>query len=329
MIFTEIVWNIIISPLELFFETVFTLAFKTTHSAGIAILLLSLVVSTLVLPLYMRAEKIETEEREKEKELSSWVKHIKKHFKGDERYMILDAYYRENNYSPLYQLRSSISILLQIPFFIAAYDFLGMRARYALYHLSFLCFSDLSLPDGAFPLGSISINVLPVLMTMINVVATCIYTKGQPAKTVIRSLILPMLFLFLLYDSPSALLIYWTMNNLYSLVKTIVIKNMKKNKEQQKKVSCRKSRINSYLEQDPKASLFVLPMVFMSVLTGLLIPLAYLSASPEEFIDITTAVNPLSYLISSFFVSLGFFVFWPCIFYYLAGRKTGMSFPSS
>ena len=55
-------WKIAIAPLELVFEVIFTLAFKLTHSEGIAILILSLVVSTLVLPLYKRAEKLEDEE---------------------------------------------------------------------------------------------------------------------------------------------------------------------------------------------------------------------------------------------------------------------------
>lgn len=63
-------WKIAIAPLELVFEVIFTLAFKLTHSEGIAVLILSLVVSTLVLPLYKRAEKLEDEERAKEKELS-------------------------------------------------------------------------------------------------------------------------------------------------------------------------------------------------------------------------------------------------------------------
>ena len=128
MIILDILRNIFLAPLELIFEVIFSLAFKVTQSEGLAILILSLVVSTLVLPLYKRAEKIETEQRAKEKELSYWTNHIKRHFDGDLKYMTLDAYYREKHYSPLYQLRSSLSILLQIPFFAAAYDLLGVRA---------------------------------------------------------------------------------------------------------------------------------------------------------------------------------------------------------
>jgi hypothetical protein len=66
MILLNALWNIIIAPLELVFEVIFVFAYKITNSELIAIILLSLVVSTLVLPLYMKAERIEMEEQKKE-----------------------------------------------------------------------------------------------------------------------------------------------------------------------------------------------------------------------------------------------------------------------
>ena len=65
MIILEILRNIFLAPLELIFEVIFTIAFNITHSEGLAIIILSLVVSTLVLPLYKRAEAIEQEQRAK------------------------------------------------------------------------------------------------------------------------------------------------------------------------------------------------------------------------------------------------------------------------
>lgn len=329
MVVLDILRNLILAPLELIFEVIFSFAFKLTNSEGLSIIILSIVVSTLVLPLYNRAEKIEAEQRAKEKELSQWVEHIKKHFKGDERYMMLDAYYRENHYSPLSQLRSTISILLQIPFFLTAYDLLGVRAADRLSGSSFLVFYDLGVPDGILSVGNITINLLPILMTLINVLTTYIYTKDQPTKTVLRSLALPLVFLVLLYNSPSALLLYWTMNNIYSLIKTIIIKNSVSDstikysgkKAKTKQTGLIAKGIDSVFETKGNTSLFILSAVFMSVLTGLLIPLAYLSASPEEFLDVMALQNPLHYLISSFFVAVGFFVAWPSVFYYLASKK--------
>ncbi len=329
MIVFEILRNIFLAPLELIFEIIFTLAFKMTGSEGLAIIILSLVVSTLVLPLYKRAEKIEAEQRAKEKELSHWADHIKRNFRGDLKYMTLDAYYREKHYSPLYQLRSSISILLQIPFFAAAYDLLGVRAIERFSGTGFGVLNDLGTPDGLFTAGTASINVLPILMTVINIIATFIYTKGLPKKTIIRSLALPLVFLILLYYSPSALLLYWTMNNAYSLIKTIIIKLTASGKHSNRGTAKAKpepagavaKKAESFFAQGTNTGLFILSAVFMSVLTGLLIPLAYLSTSPGEFVSIMNPQNPLRYLLSSFFVAVGFFILWPGVFYYLAGKK--------
>ena len=331
MIILEILRNIFLAPLELIFEVIFSIAFKITQSEGLSIIILSLAVSTLVLPLYRRAEKIEAEQRAKEKELSHWVDHIKRNFKGDERYMLLDAYYRENNYNPIYQLKSSISILLQIPFFMAAFDLLGVRAVDSLYGASFLCFENLGSPDRLLVFGDVTINVLPFLMTLVNILTCIIYNRGVPFKTAVRSYILALAFLVLLYYSPSALLLYWTMNNVYSLIKTLILQSAgdrkkgtdtkKSAKTQAAPASGLPKWIASYSDRGTGTAVFLFSGIFMAVLTGLLIPLAFLSASPEEFISIVTLKNPLHYLISSFFVAAGFFVLWPGVFYYLANKK--------
>ncbi len=111
-------YTLIIGPLALLFEVVFSIAFRFVNNPGIAILFLSLVVNLLVLPLYRRADAMQAEERDKEEKLKFWIDHIKKTFKGDEQFMMLQTYYRQNDYKPLDALKGSVSLLLQIPFFI-------------------------------------------------------------------------------------------------------------------------------------------------------------------------------------------------------------------
>ncbi len=325
----DILRNLLLAPLELIFEVVFTIAFKITHSEGVALIVLSVVVSTLVLPIYMRAERLEQEQRLKEEKLSPVVEHIKKTFHGDEKHLMLATYYRQNHYNPLSQLKSSISILLQIPFFMAAYDLLGIRAsdRFAGTGGNMFAF-DLGAPDGLFTVGSIAINALPILMTLINLLSGYIYTKDLPFKKSFQTYLLTLVFFVALYNSPSVLVIYWTLNNVYSLIKTIILKSIgpKKRVPQKTKPSAVTNNkitvmLDSLFKTGSGAHVFVLAMVFMSVMTGLLIPLAYLSASPEEFINISDPQNPLHYLMSSFFISAGFFVIWPSVFYFLANPK--------
>ena len=124
MLFFQYLYALVIGPIELVFKIIFSIFNKYIPLTGVNILLLSLSFSLLVLPLYMRADKIQEEAREQEDKLGPTIKHIKKYFKGDERFMILQTFYRQNNYSPLGVLRSSVSLLLQVPFFLAAYRML-------------------------------------------------------------------------------------------------------------------------------------------------------------------------------------------------------------
>ncbi len=186
----------------------------------------SVCVNILALPLYNIAEAIQEKERQINKKMEPRVKRIKKGFRGDEQFMILSEYYRQNNYHPLYALRGSLSILIEIPFFIAAYNYLSSSE--ILKESSFWIFSNLGEADNMFSitLGSlvIPINILPLVMTAINFVSGYIYTKNATTRDKIQLYALGLVFLVLLYNSPSGLVIYWILNNLFSLVKTIVLK---------------------------------------------------------------------------------------------------------
>lgn len=211
-----------IEPLQILFEIVYTFSNEIIQNSGLTIIVLSLVMNFLVLPLYKRADAMQEEQREIEKKLEKGVGHIKKTFKGDERMMMLQTYYRQNNYKPVYALKSAASLLLQIPFFIAAYRFLSTLGSLSGASLGFI--TDLSKPDGLFTAFGLSINILPILMTSINLISSFIYSKDYPAKTKIQLFAMAAFFLVFLYNSPSGLVFYWTLNNLFSLVKTIILK---------------------------------------------------------------------------------------------------------
>jgi hypothetical protein len=116
-------------------------------------------------------------------------------------------------------MRSTFGLLIQIPFFIAAYSYLSHNE--ALKGASFLFISDLSRPDGLFSFGGVSFNLLPVIMTLINCAAALVYTKGFPAKEKAQLYGMALVFLVLLYNSPSGLVMYWLGNNCFSLIKNL------------------------------------------------------------------------------------------------------------
>jgi len=91
MSFGEIIYTLLIKPLQLFFEIIYMIANRVIDNPGMSIIVLSLAMNFLVLPLYKRADAMQEEERDTEQRLHKGVSHIKKTFKGDERMMILQT----------------------------------------------------------------------------------------------------------------------------------------------------------------------------------------------------------------------------------------------
>ena len=208
------IFNLTIQPIIYLIQLVFYFAYMFSWNCGLSIVAVSVVINLICFPLYHRADMAQLEEDNKQKSMQKWLDHIKKNFSGDEKLMITNAYYRECDYSPVKMIRSMLPLLLQIPFFIAAYRYLSSVQLFRGTH--FLFIRDLSLPDGLLAIGGIQINILPILMTMINIISALIYTRGKGKKDMIQPSILAMVFLVLLYSCPSGLVMYWTLNNTFS-----------------------------------------------------------------------------------------------------------------
>lgn len=348
--------NLLIGPLKLVFEIIYKFAYRFIGHPGLAIIVLSLAMNLLVLPLYRRADSMQEQARDIEAKLYKGIAHIKKTFSGDERMMMLQTYYRQNNYSPISALNGSVSLLLEIPFFMAAYQFLSNLE--ILEGISLGPIANLNQPDGLLVVGGIAVNLLPILMTLVNVISSAIYLKGFPLKTKVQLYAMAVFFLIFLYSSPSGLVFYWTLNNVFSLVKTIFykLKNPKKvgnvlasaggfaivifvlfffeSGTVKKKIAL---VLLSLLLQlpilapvlvpkihiqprtpSPNPKQFFLASLFLTLLVGLVIPSTYIAASPQEYVDPTYFYNPLWYIVSAVCLSGGAFLVWMRVFYWLA-----------
>jgi membrane protein insertase Oxa1/YidC/SpoIIIJ len=142
----EFLYTLIIFPIVKVIELVFLFVSRIFDNPAVSLFGVSAAVSVLTLPLYFRAEKWQHAEREIQKRLAPKIAKIKAVFKGDEQYMILSTYYRQNHYHPIYALRNSFGILIQIPFFIAAYSYLSHLE--VLQGAEFLFIRDLSKSDA-------------------------------------------------------------------------------------------------------------------------------------------------------------------------------------
>ena len=314
MSFLSILQTVFIGPLKLAFEVIFSVANSLVGHPGFAIVFLSLTMNILVLPLYKRADAMQEQARDTELRLAKGVAHIKKTFSGDERMMILQTYYRQNNYKPTDALHGSVSLLLEIPFFMAAYQFLS--GLYILDGVSFGPITDLGKPDGLLNIAGLQVNLLPILMTAVNVVSSAIYLKGFPLKTKIQLYAMAGFFLVFLYTSPSCLVFYWTLNNVFSLVKTLCYKLKGPWQRIKSELPAPKP-----LSAQPNRKVFLLACLLLTVLVGVLIPSAVISASTQEFVDIFFYHNPLNYLLASAALAAGTFLVWLRVFYWLASDR--------
>lgn len=361
MTILDMIYTILLGPLKLVFEIIYVIANRFIGHPGLAIVILSLIMNFLVLPLYRRSDAMQEEARNIEEKLSKGVDHIKKTFTGDEKMMILQTYYKQNDYKPTDALNGSVSLLLEVPFFMAAYQFLSHLET--IQGVSLGPIQDLGAPDALLNIGGLSINLLPILMTLVNVVSSAIYLKGFPLKTKIQLYGMAVFFLVFLYTSPSGLVFYWTLNNVFSLVKTIFykIKNPKKvlsvfasllgvlvlifgigfyeTTSFRRKLfviglgiilqmpmilGLLKNKITvktKEIEEKNDKKIFLLGAVFLTILLGALIPSTLIAASPQEFIDITYFYSPVWYIVSTMCLAGGTFLVWMGVFYWIASPK--------
>jgi len=177
------------------------------HNWGVAIILVATLAKVATHPLQaagmrsMRSmQKIQPEVERLRK------KHDKDPQKLNQAIMEL---YKENKVNPL---GGCLPMLIQMPFFLALYHVLGyaLDLRQAGF---FGWITDLSSPDLLFQLGPIPVRILPLLMFGSMVLQMKASPVGDKQQQMTMQLV-NFVFLFLFYNLPSGLVLYWTVINL-------------------------------------------------------------------------------------------------------------------
>lgn len=217
-LFNQIVLTIL-WPFEKLISFLFVTSWNLTGNYGISLIIVSFCITAGTAPLYLLADIWKNAEKNIQRRMRADLDSIKRYYSGSKRFYLTKTAYRIYGYKSWHALRTSFRLLIQIPFFFAAYKVLSGYTGYS--GVSFLCIKDLATSDKLL----FGINILPFLMTAINIVSSFYYTRTASIKENSQLLLMAGVFLVLLYDSPSALLVYWTMNNILSLVKTIIFRH--------------------------------------------------------------------------------------------------------
>ncbi len=197
---------------------------------GLAIILLSICVKILMWPLNRIADRFQREVNDTQARLEPGIAAIKREYKGEEQANRILALHKEHGVTPLYSLKSLFGVAVLIPVFIGAFDMLAENIHLA--GEPFLWIGDLAHPDAVaalpftLPFFGGQLNLLPFLMAGFSIATS--YMHWPPAmsedmkKRQFRNLLLMAIAFFVLfYTFPAGMVLYWTVNNLISVIKDV------------------------------------------------------------------------------------------------------------
>jgi len=197
---------------------------------GLAVMVLSVLVGILMRPLSKIADRLQDQVHQIDARLAPTLASIKKNYKGAEQSEKILAMYKEEKVHPLYSLKSLAGVFVVIPVFIGAFDMLAENIH--LSGESFLWIADLSNPDAflqlpfQLPFFGGYLNLLPFIMTGFSYVASKLHHHPamgveQQRKHSRNLVVMALGFLVLFYTFPAGMVLYWTTNNLISVIKAL------------------------------------------------------------------------------------------------------------
>ena len=187
---------------------------------GWVIIIISILSKLIFYPLTARGTRAMKKMQESQARLKPKLDAIKKKWEKDPQRLNQEtmALYKEEGVNPMAGMAGCLPMLIQMPIFLALYQVLYNMVDLRMAPWIFWI-DDLSQPDALFtlpfsiPLMGSYINLLPLIMA----VATWYQSKTTPqsgagGQMAAMTTLMPIMMLFFLYNMPSGLVIYWTIN---------------------------------------------------------------------------------------------------------------------
>jgi len=188
---------------------------------GVAIIVITFIIKLLFWPLTQAS----TRSMKRMQALQPQMKAIQEKYKDDPTKMNkkVMAFMRENKVSPL---GGCLPMLLQIPVFFGFFRMI--RSAIELRGASFLWINDLSQADTLFMIPGINFpfNLLPLIMgaTMLFQARLTPMSPGMDPMQQKMMRYMPLMFMVFLYNYSAGLTLYWTVQNLLTIVQTKLTK---------------------------------------------------------------------------------------------------------
>lgn len=183
---------------------------------GVAILIITFLIRTLIWPLHAKS----TNTMKRMAALSPMMTEMREKYKDDPQRLNQEMMklYKDYGVNPF---GGCLPVFLQLPIFLGFYRML--QSAVELRHESFLWVSDLSMPDTLFTIpiyGGLPFNALPLLMGITMLLQMKVAPKTGDKTQQRIFMFMPLIFLFICYNFASALALYWTAQNIFSIGQT-------------------------------------------------------------------------------------------------------------
>jgi YidC/Oxa1 family membrane protein insertase len=186
-------------------------------SYGLAIILITLFVKGIFWPLTHKS----TMSMRKMQKIQPLVKEIRDKHKSEPTVMNqkIMALYKEHKVNPL---GGCLPVLCQIPVFLALFN--TFRGAIELRHTAFLWVADLSQPDTLpFGIFGLPIRPLPIVMGACMLLQHHLGPSTDPNQKRMM-MFMTLFFMFIFYSMPAGLTLYWTVNQLLTMVQHLMLR---------------------------------------------------------------------------------------------------------
>ena len=194
-------------------------------SYGLGIIVLTILVKLILWPLTAQA----TRSQKKMQALQGPLSKLREKHKGSPQKLNQEMmkFYKEHKVNPF---AGCWPILIQIPIFLGM--FWMLRSAAELYGQQFMWATDLSEQDNVAMLQGFSLNILPIFMVVtqwyqMRLNPMQLGPEMSEAQRINAKMMrfMPFMFLVFLYFFSSALVLYWTVQNIMTILQTLLTKN--------------------------------------------------------------------------------------------------------
>ena len=215
-------------------------------SWGLAIIFLTIVVRMVIWPLHAKS----TRTMKRMSKLQPEMAKLKEKFADDPGKLNTETMglYRKYGINPL---GGCLPMFIQIPIFFGFYKMLQYAVE--LRGQGFLWVPDLSQPDTFATLAGVPINILPVVMAISSFFQIRMTPKTGDAMQQRIIMFMPFMFLFFCYNFASALALYWTTQNIFSIGQTWLMSRIPEPELKPRKDAGKKSWVQRMAETQAAA----------------------------------------------------------------------------